>query len=296
MSSSSILLRPVVTPSCVRFMSSSLRGPWRVLSTTRPTLAPSPRIQSIFRTVEANAGNIECCATVRPRALRNRKVWLRSGGHSRQVRPHRLLERHHGRLAIRLAANRAVSEIAHGAVEAMARIGVEHHLALRPHVPHDARRHLLGEIVGALHAPELRHHQVRFHVLEASRSDSPQMMHADDAVAEVALERGEHATEERRVLLVEQPARRVTHEPEARPHEQRATSRATTGSSQAHPVRLTRPRPSTMPPLVQTSASTCWPSAAKVSERCRRPVRSRYTPRARLTRAEASTMRIPTPI
>src|SRR5215472_12389364 len=219
MSSSSILLRPVVTPSCVRFMSSSLRGTCRVLSTTRPTLAPSPRIRSIFRTVGANAGNIGRCATVRSRAPRNRKVRLRSGSHSRQVWLHRLLERHHGGLAIRLTTNRAVCEIAHGAVEAMARIGVEYHLALRTHVPHDARRHLLGKIVGALHAPELRYHQVRLHVLEASRSDGPQVMHADDAIAEVALERGEHATEERRVLLVEQPARRVTHEPEARPHE-----------------------------------------------------------------------------
>ena len=75
----------------------------------------------------------------------------------------------------------------------------------------------------------------------------------------------------------------------------RATSAATTGSSQARPVRRTRMRPTTMPTLVQKSESTCWPSATRVSELARRPVRTRKRPSTRLTRPAAITMARPAP-
>src|SRR5215469_14479967 len=191
MSSSSILPRPVVTPSAVRFMSSSFRCPCRARLPARPTLGRSPGKGSIFHTDPCHRIYCSVCDLADCPIRRE---------------PYR-------------ATDRTVREIAHGAVDAVAGIGMEDHLALRSQVPHGARRHLLGEIVGALHAPELRHHQMRFDVLEAAGSYGSQMMHTDDAVTEVPLERGEHAVQERWIFLVEEAPGRVPHQLETRPHE-----------------------------------------------------------------------------
>src|SRR5262249_33429149 len=63
-----------------------------------------------------------------------------------------------------------------------------------------------------------------------------------------------------------------------------ATSAAIAGSIQGFPVTRSSTRPITMPTLVQKSESTCWPSATSVSDRWRRPVRTRNRPSSRLTR------------
>jgi len=43
------------------------------------------------------------------------------------------------------------------------------------------------QLVGALHRPELRHHQVRLHVVNPPGTDAAELVHADVAIAHARL-------------------------------------------------------------------------------------------------------------
>src|SRR5713101_3461310 len=84
--------------------------------------------------------------------------WRASLGRGmRHVRLDGLFERERRQLEERLAADRAVLEVAVRAVDPVAGVGVEDHLPLDAQVADHAGGHVLRDPVGALHAPELRH-------------------------------------------------------------------------------------------------------------------------------------------
>ena len=96
---------------------------------------------------------------------------------------------------------------------------MEDHLALDAQIPDDPRRQILRDLVRAVHAPELRHDEVSVDVMEASGADGAEVMDPDHALPRRPLERLDEPVQQRRVLLVQEPSRRVAHEPEPRPHE-----------------------------------------------------------------------------
>ena len=73
----------------------------------------------------------------------------------------------------------------------MAGVGVKDHLPFDSKVLHDPRGHVLRQVVGPLHAPELRHDQVRLDMLEPTGANSAQMVDADDPAPQIPLERVE---------------------------------------------------------------------------------------------------------
>src|SRR4029077_12073326 len=93
------------------------------------------------------------------------------------------------------------------------------HLTLHAQILDDPRRHILRHLVRPVDAPELGYHQMGLDVVETPRTDRAQVMHADHAAADVRLQPTENAGEERRILLVEEAAGCVTHEPKPGPHQ-----------------------------------------------------------------------------
>src|SRR5215470_7253068 len=95
---------------------------------------------------------------------------------------HGLLEREGRPAAERLAPNGAVVEIAHGAVHAMARIGVNDQLPFHAELLDHPTGEAFRELVRLVHRPELRHDEMGVHVMETPGTDRPEMMHADHAL------------------------------------------------------------------------------------------------------------------
>jgi len=106
----------------------------------------------------------------------------------RHVGLNRLVEREARAPAEGLAPHRTVVEIAHGAVDPVTGIGVKDQLALDPELLDHLRGDGLGQLVGAVYRPELRHHQVRLHVVKPPGADGAQLMDADDPAAHPPIE------------------------------------------------------------------------------------------------------------
>ena len=110
-------------------------------------------------------------------------------------------------------------DVADRAQPPVARVGVEDDVALDARLLHDPALVVLDDLVGVLDRPELRHDQVRVGVGVAPEADRAQSVDADDPGDARRLAGGDDLLEQRRVLLVEQPARRVPDEFRAGPCE-----------------------------------------------------------------------------
>ena len=74
-----------------------------------------------------------------------------------------------------------------------------------------------------------------------------------------------------------------------------ATASAQIASQGFHPVHITSASPATTPALVQLSVRTCFPSASRISDCVRFPVRTRYQPSPALRNAISSVNSVPAP-
>ena len=150
-----------------------------------------------------------------------------------------------GPTAERLAPHRAVVEIAHRAVGAVAGIGVEHQLALHAQLGDHAR----GEGPPRARAPGPPTRTPAPRDARRRGGSGRRGWRAGGGRGSRPCPRGGRSTssrrvEQRRVLLVEEAAGGVADQAEARPHEVAARRRAaTTGSSHASPVSRTRSEP-----------------------------------------------------
>src|SRR5439155_20034548 len=100
---------------------------------------------------------------------------------------HGLLQREGRHLPEGLASNRAVLEIADCAVDPMAGVGVENHLALDPEILDDPRCHIFRYLVRPVDTPELRDHHMGLGVMEAPRTKRAPAQHGAHAVPDRSL-------------------------------------------------------------------------------------------------------------
>src|SRR5262249_62234421 len=99
----------------------------------------------------------------------------------------------------------------------MAGIDMEHDLPLHAASADHPLLEALGQRVGALYRPELRHDEVSVHVGKAAGANSAQMMDADDARHAIGVERFNKFAEQFGIFFVQQAAGGMSHQPQTGP-------------------------------------------------------------------------------